>query len=75
MTLAVRNDTLGSLVDTDGDYSPLQVNASGALFVEAALSATDNAVLDSIATDGDNIQTLLTAVNVDHAANKGYLPL
>ena len=28
--------------------------------VTANLSATDNAVLDAIATDGDNIQTLLT---------------
>jgi len=33
MFLGVRNDTLASLVDTDGDYAPLQVNASGALYV------------------------------------------
>lgn len=62
MPLAVRNDTLASLVDTDGDYAPHQVNATGALYVDgsdvtqpisgtvtANLSATDNAVLDDIA--------------------------
>lgn len=32
--LAIRNDTLGSLVDTDGDYTGLQVNASGELYVK-----------------------------------------
>ena len=32
--------------------------------VTANLSATDNSVLDSIATDGDNIQTLLTQIDV-----------
>jgi len=32
MPLAVRNDTLASLVSDDGDYAPLQVNATGALY-------------------------------------------
>jgi hypothetical protein len=32
--LAVRNDTLATLAGTDGDYAPLQVNASGALFIQ-----------------------------------------
>ena len=32
-TLAVRNDTEGSLVDTNGDYAPLQVDALGRLRV------------------------------------------
>jgi len=31
--LAVRNDTLASLVDLDGDYAPLQVDANGALYI------------------------------------------
>jgi len=34
MSLAVRNDTISSLVNTDGDYAPLQVNSDGALYVE-----------------------------------------
>lgn len=37
-TLAVRNDTPGSLVDTNGDYAPLQVDANGRLRVDATLS-------------------------------------
>jgi hypothetical protein len=38
--LAVRNDTLGSLVSTNGDYAPLQVNASGALYVNVSNTVT-----------------------------------
>lgn len=34
--LAVRNDTPGSLTDTDGDYAPVQVNAAGELRVTTA---------------------------------------
>lgn len=37
--LAVRNDTLAALADTDGDYSPLQVDASGALYVNIGSAA------------------------------------
>lgn len=33
MSLAVRNDTLAALAGTDGDYSPLQVDPVGALYV------------------------------------------
>ncbi len=33
MSLAVRNDTLAALAGTDGDYAPLQVDASGAVYV------------------------------------------
>lgn len=36
LSLAVRNDTLGSLVDTDGDYAVLQVDANGALYEHLA---------------------------------------
>lgn len=32
MALGVRNDNLAALAGTDGDYSPLQVNAEGALY-------------------------------------------
>ena len=74
--LGVRNDTLAALAGTDGDYTPFQVDANGALYtapqgtlavsgtvtatpsgtqtvtgnVTADLGATDNAVLDSIAS-------------------------
>ena len=36
MALAVRNDTLAALAGTDGDYAPLQVDASGAAYVTLA---------------------------------------
>ena len=36
MSLAVRNDTLAALAGTDGDYTPLQVNADGALYVTSS---------------------------------------
>ena len=74
MALAVRNDTLAALAGTDGDYAPLQVNADGALFVDnsantqpvsgtvtAELSATDNAVLDTIDAVLDTINAKLVS--------------
>lgn len=36
MALAVRNDTRGALAGTDGDYAPLQLNASGDLRVDGS---------------------------------------
>ena len=56
---------------TDGDVGPLQVNANGNLIVD--LSATDNAVLDAMVVDLAAIEVLLTAANVDHAANEVLL--
>ena len=63
---------------TDGDTGPLQVNANGNLIVD--LSATDNAVLDAMVVDLAAmevdlaaIEVLLTAANVDHAANEALL--
>jgi len=63
---------------TDGDTGPLQVNANGNLIVD--LSATDNAVLDAMVVDLAAMEVdlaamevLLTAANVDHAANEALL--
>jgi hypothetical protein len=72
MSLAVRNDTLASLCDTDGDYTPLQVNASGALFIQegsaldvSAATVTVNATsLDIRAlTNSDVVTAELSAVD------------
>jgi len=52
--LAVRNDTLASLVSADGDYAPLQVDADGALYVNATITINTEYVDDSaftVATD------------------------
>ena len=40
MSLAVRKDTQASFGGTDGDYVPLQVNATGGLRVESSVSKT-----------------------------------
>ncbi len=78
--LGVRNDTLAALGGTDGDYSPLQVNASGALFVDVADGGQLDTIIDTlettltaIETDQAAIEVLLTAANVDHAANEVLL--
>lgn len=42
MSLAVRNDTLSALAGTDGDYSPLQVNDDGALWIEPGPNHVDS---------------------------------
>lgn len=69
---AVRNDTLAALAGTDNEVAPLQVNALGALYTEAILSAVDNAVLDNIDADAttiighvDGIEALLTTIDAD----------
>ena len=45
--LVVRNDTLASLVSVDNDYAPLQVNATGALYVTGD-SKQNVAVVDKV---------------------------
>lgn len=61
--LAVRNDTLGSLVDANGDYAPFQVNASGELYV------TDSSVLaelqGGISIDDGGGSITVDAVDLD----------
>lgn len=53
--LAVRNDAGTSLVSADGDYSPLQVDSTGALRVAASLTANFDFVYaeDSAHSSGD----------------------
>lgn len=41
LSLVVRSDAGGSLVDTDGDYAPLQVDSSGALRVTGGGGGTE----------------------------------
>ena len=55
--LVVRNDTLADLAGSDHDYAPLQVNASGALYIvqSAALPAGTNAIGKLAANSGVDI--------------------
>ncbi|RKZ07629.1 hypothetical protein DRQ25_11085 [Candidatus Fermentibacteria bacterium] len=64
MSLAVRNDTLATLVSADGDYAPLQVNADGALYVDIgnALNIDVNDVCNVA------IENTATAVSVSAVA-------
>ena len=55
--LAIRNDTLGSLVDTDGDYGGLQLSALGALYTEPRQATHDN----------HNVNANLQVGDADHA--------
>jgi len=82
--LSVRNDTLASLVDTDGDYAPFQVDANGALYVNIS-NTTDISVVtnyeyaeDSLHTTGD-IGAFVLAVRNDAgtplAGDGDYIPL
>ena len=64
MGLAVRNDADTSLVDADGDYSPLQVNNVGRLKVTAVIEPNgteDYVVTDALADGGDGLETITAA--------------
>lgn len=71
--LAVRNDTPGTLVSTDGDYTGLQVNQNGQLYVDTSEGiATNSGTISArtqrvtIATDdgiATNLSTLAGAVS------------
>ncbi len=80
MSLAVRNDTLAALADTDGDYAPFQVDADGALYVNVASSGTltvnDAALANTaIANAANALDVANTAEDVVAAplANRKYL--
>lgn len=64
--LAVRADTAGSLVSADGDYSPLQVDADGALRVTGELNVVEEDVYEEgeAFTAGDK-GTFVLAVRED----------
>lgn len=53
MSLAVRNDVLGSLVSANGDYAPLQVDANGSLRVVGTLAINGQYAEDSAAVNAD----------------------
>ncbi len=67
--LVVRNDTLADLSGADGDYAPLQVNASGALYTEVKTSALPTGA----ATEAkqDVIETTLNSIEGDTSSLAG----
>ena len=62
MSLAVRNDTLAALAGTDGDYAPLQVNATGALFIQEG-SALDVSAA-TVTVDGSGVTQPVSAASL-----------
>lgn len=67
-SLAVRNDTLAALGGTDGDYAPLQVDASGALYVVTTGTGAGQYAEDIQHTDAD-IGNFVFAVRNDALAS------
>lgn len=50
---ATRQDTLSSLVDTDGDFGGLKIDALGQLYTTAAISSINGGVADDAVSTGD----------------------
>lgn len=60
--LVVRNDTLADLSGADGDYTPLQVNATGALYTTVDSSALPTgAATSALQTSSEAILTTIDA--------------
>jgi hypothetical protein len=64
LSLVVRKDTPGSLVDADGDYAPLQVDDQGRLRVTGSIVLDGQYAEDSVHTSG-NIGIYNLAVRSD----------
>lgn len=75
--LAVRQDTLSSLVSADGDYASLKVNADGRLYVDVGtISINDVALANvAIAAAAETLDAANTAQNiiVSPLASRKYL--
>jgi hypothetical protein len=72
MPLAVRNDTLAALAGTDGDYAPIQVNATGAVYTEvsSALPTGTNTVgnVGLVPATSGGISTVYRDEDIDETA-------
>lgn len=73
MGLAVRNDTEGSLVDTDGDYAPLQVDSSGRLRVVTAVDIDDDLANVAIENTATAVSTIAVNVVTSALASRKWL--
>lgn len=67
MALAVRRDANTALVSEDGDYSPLQVNATGSLKTAITDGGIPGATQDS-AVSSEGVQVMLDARSADPTA-------
>lgn len=69
--MAVRNDTQGSLVGSDGDYAPLQVDSAGRLRVISDIDLTGDLVGDDEADSEDPLKIGYRSTNAALAALSG----
>jgi len=67
--LAIRNDTLASLVSTDGDYAGLQVNALGALYVAVDGTVTVSGTVAATQSGVWDIGTVTTLTGITNDVN------
>lgn len=58
VAMAVRSDTLAALAGTTGDYTPMQVNASGALYIQEAAALDVSAATVTVDLAGNNDVTV-----------------
>jgi len=78
--LAVRNDALATLVDTDGDYAPLQVDANGSVFMNlvnssGAVNSSSNPLFVNVVDAGLSSTEVIdfdTAASVAAAASDNH---
>jgi hypothetical protein len=71
MALVVRNDTLAALAGADGDYAPIQVDASGAVYMTLNNTLNQgNADASTIRVAIADDDTLLTTIDADTGAIK-----
>lgn len=68
VALAVRRDTAAVGSGTDGDYSTLNVNSSGRLYVEASIAATQTLSTVTTVSTVTNVATIGTSVTPGTAA-------
>jgi hypothetical protein len=66
---AVRNDDLAALADTDNEVAPLQVNASGALYVTGGGGGTEYTLGTDTYTEATSVATLAGVVRSDTLAS------
>uniref|UniRef100_A0A6C0J7G9 Uncharacterized protein n=1 Tax=viral metagenome TaxID=1070528 RepID=A0A6C0J7G9_9ZZZZ len=74
MSLAVRSDVLDAIVTDTGDYTPLQVNASGALYVTGTQYQEDTEHLPG-ATGTMSLAIRTDVLDATPAVNGAYRPL
>lgn len=82
MALAVRNDTLESKCNADGDYTPLQVNAVGSIYStityettlnKAVVTASDASTNALVAAQGAGIKIAIVDIIISSSSAQNFI--